>query len=67
MIAPQIFEDTVCATWVPQEADAEMDFRVKEISFVVVVFRMNPVIDKGRRNTGGQGEPQTAVLIPQSL
>lgn len=24
MIAPQIFEDTVSASWVPQEADAEM-------------------------------------------
>lgn len=43
-IAPQILEDTVCASWVPQEADVKMDVRVKEVSFVVVVvFRMTPV------------------------
>lgn len=50
---------------VPWEADAKMDVRVKEVSFVVV-FKMTPVIDKSG-SVGRQGEPQTAGLIQNSL
>lgn len=53
-------------SWVPQEADNEMDVGVKEVSFAVV-FRMTPVVDKRAGSRSGQREPQTAVLIRQNL